>query len=433
MAVIETDIATKIVDPADVVHATHAASGTTDPERLRADFPVLAQSVRNHPLVYLDNAATTQKPEVVIAAEADYYRRNNANVHRGVHTLAERATAAYEGARQRVARFIGAAAAEEIVFTRGTTEAINLVAGAWGPVNLGAGDEILLTGLEHHSNIVPWQLLAQRTGARIVVAPINERGNVALDVFCARLSARTKLAAIAHISNALGTLNPVAEMIAAAHAAGARVLVDGAQAVGHLPIDVRALDCDFYTLSGHKMYAPMGIGALYVRAEIAAAMSPWQGGGDMIRAVRFEETLYADPPYRFEAGTPNVGGAVGLVAAIDYLEALGMQNLFEAEHQVIDYAVERLREVPGLRFIGEPEQRVGVISFTIDGVHPHDLGTMLDHAGVAIRTGHHCAMPVMDFFGVPATARASFALYNTTDDADRLCAALVEAREVFQR
>ncbi len=404
-----------------------------DPHRLRADFPALAQSVRGHPLVYLDNAATTQKPEIVIAAEADYYRHDNANVHRGVHTLSERATARYEQARSRLAQFIGAGSAQEIVFTRGTTEAINLVAGAWGPAHIGAGDEILLTELEHHSNIVPWQLLAERTGARLVVAPIDAHGNVPLEGFSERLSERTRLVAIAHVSNALGTVNPIAEMIRRAHQTAARVLVDGAQAVGHLPVNVHALDCDFYALSGHKMYAPMGIGALYVREDIAADMAPWQGGGDMIRAVRFDRTLYAEPPYRFEAGTPNVGGAVGLATAIDYLDALGMAALTEVENTVLAYALNRLREVPGLRLIGEPEQRVGVISFAVEGVHPHDLGTLLDHAGVAIRTGHHCAMPVMEHYGVPATARASFGLYNTTGDVDRLVGALIEAREVFCR
>ncbi len=415
------------------VTETAVARTPFDPQRLRADFPALAQSVRGHPLVYLDNAATTQKPESVIAAEADYYRHDNANVHRGVHTLSERATARYEQARARLAQFIGAGSAQEIVFTRGTTEAINLVAGAWGPAHISAGDEILLTELEHHSNIVPWQLLAERTGARLVVAPIDARGNVPLEGFNERLSERTRLVAIAHVSNALGTVNPIAEMIRRAHQTAARVLVDGAQAVGHLPVNVHALDCDFYALSGHKMYAPMGIGALYVREDIAADMAPWQGGGDMIRAVRFDRTLYAEPPYRFEAGTPNVGGAVGLATAIDYLDALGMAALTEAENTVLTYALNRLREVPGLRLIGEPDQRVGVISFEVEGVHPHDLGTLLDHAGVAIRTGHHCAMPVMEHYGVPATARASFGLYNTTGDADRLVSALIEAREVFCR
>jgi cysteine desulfurase/selenocysteine lyase len=408
-----------------------ARSATVDKERVRADFPALAQSVHGRPLVYLDNAATTQKPEAVIAAEMDYYRRDNANVHRGVHTLSERATMAYEQARSALARFIGVNDAKNIAFTRGTTEAINLVAGAWGAANIGTGNEILLTELEHHSNIVPWQLLAERVGAKIVVAPIDERGNVPLDSFEERLSRRTKLVGIGHVSNALGTVNPVAEMIALAHEQDAKVLVDGAQAVGHLPVDMPELNCDFYALSGHKMYAPMGIGALYIRGEIAAEMSPWQGGGDMIRAVRFEKTLYAEPPQRFEAGTPNVGGAVALAAAVEYLEALGMEALAADEGELLRYAIEALRGVPDLRLIGEPVERVGVISFVMKHIHPHDLGTLLDHAGVAIRTGHHCAMPVVEHYGVPATARASFALYNTREDVDRLVAALNDAREVF--
>ncbi len=406
---------------------------TSEPETLRKDFPALHQDVRGRPLVYLDNAATTQKPEAVIRAEADYYRHDNANVHRGVHTLSERATAAYEKARTALADFIGAGSASEIVFTRGTTEAINLVAGTWGMANIGKDDEILLSELEHHSNIVPWQLLAERTGARIVVAPIDAHGNVPLDSYHERLNKRTKLVAIAHVSNALGTVNPIPEMIRLAHKSGARVLVDGAQATGHLPVNVAALDCDFYTLSGHKMYAPMGIGALYVRRDIAADMPPWQGGGDMIRTVRFEKSTFADPPQRFEAGTPNVGGAVGLHAALEYLGAMGMEAVADAEDRVLQYALARLLEVPGLRLVGEPDRRVGVISFEIEGIHPHDLGTLLDHSGVAIRTGHHCAMPVMEHYGVPATARASFGLYNTTADADSLVAALIEAREIFNR
>lgn len=404
-----------------------------DATRLRADFPALAQQVRGRPLVYLDNAATTQKPASVIDAVADYYRRDNANVHRGVHTLSERATAGYERARDAVARFLGAADAREIVFLRGATEAINLVAGAWGPVHLHAGDEILLTGLEHHSNIVPWQMLAGRTGAQIVVAPLDDEGNVPLDAFAKALSPRTRIAAIAHVSNALGTVNPVAEMVELAHAAGATVLVDGAQAAGHLPLDVRRLGCEFYALSGHKMYAPMGIGALYVRADVAADMPPWQGGGDMIRRVSFAGSDYADPPQRFEAGTPNVGGAIGLAAAIDYLEKIGRAALAEAEGHLLAHALRRLVEVPGLRIVGLPARRAAVISFTVDGVHPHDLGTLVDHAGVAIRTGHHCAMPVMERYGVPATARASFGLYNTEEDVDRLVSALADAREVFAR
>lgn len=404
-----------------------------DPRILRDDFPALHQDVRGRPLVYLDNAATTQKPESVIQAIDAYYRHDNANVHRGVHTLAERATAAYEKARESLAHFIGAGSAAEIVFTRGTTEAINLVASAWGPPNIGMDDEILLSELEHHSNIVPWQLLAERTGARIVVAPIDESGNVPLEGYRERLNKRTKLVAIAHVSNALGTVNPIPEMIRLAHQAGARVLVDGAQAVGHLPVNVAALDCDFYTLSGHKMYGPMGIGALYVRRDIAAGMPPWQGGGEMIRTVRFDHSTYADPPHRFEAGTPNVGGAIGLHAAVQYLASIGMEALADAEDRMLHYALARLLEVPGLRLVGEPDRRVGVISFEVEGIHPHDLGTLLDHSGVAIRTGHHCAMPVMEHYGVPATARASFGLYNTTADADTLAAALIEAREIFNR
>jgi len=408
-----------------------AATVTVDPHRLRADFPALAQDVRGRPLVYLDNAATTQKPASVIDAVANYYRHDNANVHRGVHTLSERATADYEAARSKVADFLGAAEPSEIVFLRGATEAINLVAGAWGTANVKAGDEILLTGLEHHSNIVPWQQLAERTGARIVVAPIDRAGNVPLDTFTEHLSGRTKVAAFAHVSNALGTVNPVREMTRLAHEAGAHVLIDGAQAAGHRPVDVRDIGCDFYAISGHKMYAPMGIGALYLRGDIAADMPPWQGGGDMIRTVSFEKSTYAEPPQRFEAGTPNVGGAVGLAAAIDYIAAAGREALAAAEEHLLAIAVERLERVPGLNLIGRPERRGGVVSFTVDGVHPHDLGTLVDHAGVAIRTGHHCAMPVMDYYGVPATARASFGLYNTEDDVERLAAALIEAREVF--
>ncbi|HEX5314181.1 MAG TPA: aminotransferase class V-fold PLP-dependent enzyme, partial [Gammaproteobacteria bacterium] len=321
--------------------------------------------------------------------------------------------------------------AGEIVFVRGATEAINLVAGSWGVANVGHGDEILLTELEHHSNIVPWQLLAERVGARIVVAPLAADGSIPIEGFRERLSARTRIAAIAHVSNALGTVNPVAEMTALAHAAGAKVLVDGAQAAGHLPLDVAALGCDFYALSAHKMYGPMGIGALYLPEEIAAGMPPWQGGGDMIRAVRFEETLYADPPQRFEAGTPNVAGAIGLAAAIEYLRTLAMPAVAAHEAELLAHAVECLRALRGLRLIGQPPQRAGVISFTLEGVHPHDLGTLLDHAGIAIRTGHHCAMPVMEHYGLAATARASFGVYNDEEDVERLVAALAEAREFF--
>ncbi len=402
-----------------------------DARRIRRDFPALAQKIHGHQLVYLDNAATTQKPNPVIDALTDYYRSYNANVHRGVHTLSELATERYEAARHNLAQFIGASQPEEIIFLRGATEAINLVAASWGLANIGAGDEILLTELEHHSNIVPWQLLAERVGARVVVAPIDQQGNVAPETFSRALSERTRLVGIAQVSNALGTVNPITEMIRSAHAAGARVLIDGAQAVGHMPVDVRELDCDFYALSGHKMYAPMGIGALYAKKDLLERMPPWQGGGDMIRAVNFTRSLYADPPQRFEAGTPNVAGAIGLAAAIAYLKTLGMEAVATHEKILLDYALERLVMVPGLRLIGTPRKRAGVISFWVEGLHPHDLGTLLDHAGVAIRTGHHCAMPVMDHFQVPATARASFGVYNTQEDVHALIAALNQAREVF--
>ncbi|MDN5865552.1 MAG: cysteine desulfurase [Gammaproteobacteria bacterium] len=414
-----------------VVESAEVLRDFPDAATLRRDFPALTQSVHGHPLAYLDNAATTQKPEAVIRAEGEYYRRDNANVHRGVHTLSERATAEFEAARAAVARFIGAAEADEIVFTRGTTEAINLAANAWGGANLGAGDEILITELEHHSNIVPWQLIAARSGAKLVVAPIDEDGNVPLEDFSERLNSRTRIAAFGHVSNALGSVNPVAEMTRLAHAAGALVLVDGAQAVGHLPVDVGGIDCDFYAFSGHKMYATMGIGGLYIRAGIAADMPPWQGGGEMIRSVSFENTLYAEPPHRFEAGTPNVAGAVGLKAAIAYLDNLGMARLAAGEDETLEYALEQLRSVQGLNLVGRPAERVGAISFTIDGIHPHDLGTLLDHAGVAIRTGHHCAQPVMEHYHIPATARASLGLYSTTGEIDQLVAALNEARKVF--
>lgn len=402
-----------------------------DVRRIRRDFPALARKVHGHRLVYLDNAATTQKPNAVIDALTDYYRSYNANVHRGVHTLSELATERYESARRDLAGFIGASQAEEIIFLRGATEAINLVAGSWGMTNIGAGDEILLTELEHHSNIVPWQLLAERVGARIVVAPIDQQGNVVSETFFSALSERTRLVGIAQVSNALGTVNPVTEMIRSAHAAGARVLIDGAQAVGHMPVNVQELGCDFYALSGHKMYGPMGIGALYAKKDLLERMSPWQGGGDMIRAVNFTRSLYADPPQRFEAGTPNVAGAIGLAAAIEYLKALGMEAIAAHEKVLLDYALKRLTTVPGLKLIGTPGKRSGVISFWVEGIHPHDLGTLLDHAGVAIRTGHHCAMPVMEHFKVPATARASFGIYNTKEDVDALIAALNQAREIF--
>ena len=399
---------------------------------LRNDFPALHQLIHGKPLAYLDNAASSQAPNAVLEAEALQHRMNHANVHRGVHALSERATAAFEGARDKVRRYINAASVEEIVFTRGTTEAINLVAAAFGE-RFGAGDEILLTWMEHHSNIVPWQLLCERTGAKLVVCPIDDRGELDLDRFHALLGPRTKLVALAHVSNALGTVNPVAELTAAAHRAGAVVLIDGAQAMPHMRVDVRALDCDFYAFSGHKMYGPTGIGVLYGKRALLAAMPPYQGGGDMILTVSFERSTYNALPYKFEAGTPNITAAVGLGAAIDYLEQLDFAALAAHEAELLEYATRRLLDtLPGTRVVGTAAHKAGVLSFVVPGIHPHDLGTIVDREGVAIRTGHHCAMPVMERFGVAATARASFALYNNRSDVDRLIVGLQRAVEIFR-
>ncbi len=400
-------------------------------DRIRADFPALAQQVRGKPLVYLDNAASTQKPRQVIDTLADFYRHDFANIHRSVHTLGERATARYEAARETVRRFLNARRAEEIVFVRGTTEAINLVAQSWGRANLKEGDEILITAMEHHSNIVPWQLVCRQTGARLRVAPIDTHGELILEELAKRIGPRTRLVSVVHMSNALGTLNPVKEIVALAHARGIPVLLDGAQAVPHLPVDVQALDCDFYAFSGHKLYGPTGIGALYARHELLEAMPPWQGGGEMIRTVTFEETTYNDPPFKFEAGTPAIAEAVGLAAAIDYLEGIGWEAIAAHEHDLLEYATARAEEVPGLRLIGTAREKGAILSFTVDRVHPHDLGTFLDHYGIAVRAGHHCTMPVMDFFQVPATVRASFGIYNTRQEVDLLIDALKEIIEVF--
>ena len=408
-----------------------SASTGFDVERIRRDFPILAREVNGHPLAYLDNAASSQRPQSVIDAEAHYYAEIHANVHRGVHTLSQRATEAYESAREAVRRLINAASTREIIFVRGTTEAINLVAQSYARPRLKPGDEILITWLEHHSNIVPWQLLCQQTGALLKVVPINAAGEVELPAFESLLSARTRLVAVAHVSNALGTVLPVREIIKAAHARGVPVLLDAAQAVPHMSIDVRELDCDFYAFSGHKMYAPTGIGVLYGRETLLEAMPPWQGGGDMILKVSFDGTTYNALPHKFEAGTPNIAGTVGLGAAIDYLEAIGMERIAAYEHELLDYATQRLAEVRGLRPIGTARHKAAVLSFVLDGIHPHDIGTILDSVGIAIRTGHHCAMPVMDFFQVPATARASLSFYNTRAEVDRLVAALHQAREVF--
>jgi cysteine desulfurase/selenocysteine lyase len=407
------------------------ATSAYDLARVRADFPILAREVRGHPLVYLDNAASTQKPRIVGETIAECYNGWYANVERGVHTLSQLATAARERARETVRRFLNAPSAEEIVFTRGTTEAINLVAASWGGQNVGAGDEVLITGLEHHSNLVPWQRLCEERGAALKVAPLDDRGEVRLDEFERLLSPRTRLAAFAHVSNALGTVNPVREMAALAHDAGAVVLVDGAQAVPHGIVDVQALGCDFYAFSGHKVYGPSGIGVLWGRAELLAAMPPWQSGGGMVHTVCFERTTYAPPPHRFEAGTPFIEGAAGLAAAIDYLTALGLPAVAAWESELLALATARLSEVPGLRIVGTARAKAAVLSFTMTGIHPHDLGTLLDDSGIAIRAGHHCAQPVMERFGVPATARASFGLYNTPDEVEALAAALHRARELF--
>jgi len=407
-------------------------SAPYDLTAVRADFPILARPIRGKPLVYLDNGASAQRPRAVIDAERRYAEESHANVHRGVHTLSQRATDAFEGARERVRRFLNARSTREIIFTRGTTESINLVAQSYARPRLGPGDEILVTHLEHHANIVPWQMVCAATGARLVPVPINDRGEVDPADVRARLNSRTRLLGIAHVSNALGTVLPVAEIIAIAHAAGVPVLVDGAQAVPHLRIDVQALDADFYVFSGHKLYGPDGIGVLYGREALLESMPPWQGGGDMILHVSFDGTTYNELPYKFEAGTPHMSGAVGLAAAIDYVEHIGLEKIGAWESTLLAYAHERLQAIEGLRVIGTAAHKAGLVSFVVDGVHPHDLGTILDEQGVAIRTGHHCAMPAIEFFKVPATARASFGLYTTLDDIDRLADAVVGARDLFR-
>ena len=402
-----------------------------DVMRRRADFPILAESVNGHPLVYLDNAATTQKPRSVIDALSRYYAHDNANVHRGVHTLSQRATDDYEAARTNIARFINAGAAEEVVFTRGTTDAINLVAQSFGRPMLRPGDEIVISALEHHSNIVPWQLLCAQTGAVLTVVPVDDAGEFDLDAYASMLGPRTKLVAITHVSNALGTITPIRRIIALARAAGVPVLVDGAQAIAHVAVDVRALDCDFYAFSGHKIFGPTGIGVLYAKAARLEAMPPYQGGGDMIRSVTFEKTEYNDIPYKFEAGTPNIAGAIGLGAALDYVRVVGIDAIEAHERDLLAYATARVSEIPGLRIIGTAKEKAGIVSFTLEGVHAHDVGTILDHGGVAIRAGHHCAMPIMTRFGVPGTARASFALYNTREEVDALAAGIERVRRMF--
>jgi cysteine desulfurase/selenocysteine lyase len=396
-----------------------------------ADFPILSRPIKGKRLAYLDNGATTQKPSAVIDAERDYYEQSNANIHRGVHWLSQHSTDLYEQGRESVRRLLNAANANEIVFTRGTTEGINLVAFSWGRANIKAGDEILITGLEHHSNIVPWQLLCEQTGAVLKVVPVTDSGELDMSAFQALLGSKTRLVGVAHVSNALGTVNPVQEITRLAHAAGALVLIDGAQAVAHQKVDVQAIDCDFYAFSGHKLYGPTGIGALYVRREILQDMPPWQGGGDMIYTVSFERTTYADAPQRFEAGTPNIAGVVGLDAAIRYVESVGLDLIAAHEQSLLDYANAAAQALPGLRIIGTAPHKAGILSFVMDGIHPHDLGTILDTEGVAIRAGHHCAMPLMTRFGIPGTARASLALYNTREDVDALISALLKAQKLF--
>jgi cysteine desulfurase/selenocysteine lyase len=402
-----------------------------DVARVRRDFPILERSVNGHPLVYLDSAASAQRPLPVLRAVEHYETHTHANVHRGVHALSQAATEAYEGARERVRRFINAQSTHEIIFVRGTTEGINLVAQSYARPRLGPGDEILITGLEHHANIVPWQMVRDQTGCTLKVAPINRRGEVELESFLSLLSPHTRIVAIAHVSNALGTILPVKRMIDAAHAQGAVVLVDGAQAIPHSSVDVRALGCDFYAFSGHKLYGPTGIGVLYGREDLLAAMPPWQGGGDMIRTVSFEKTTYNELPWKFEAGTPHISGAVGLAAAMDYVESLGLEAIAAHEQRLLEHATRELQRIPGIEIIGTAPHKAAVLSFTLQGVHPHDLGTILDAEGIAVRTGHHCAMPVMTFFDIPATARASFGCYNTEAEVASLVAALRKAREVF--
>ncbi|MFT7528337.1 MAG: cysteine desulfurase/selenocysteine lyase [Arenicella sp.] len=398
-----------------------------DVEQVRKDFPILKQKIAGHPLVYLDNGASTQKPQSVIDVISDFYENDYSNVHRGIHELSQRATDRFEAARRTVQTFINAQSDAEIIFTSGTTESINLVAHSFVRANCKAGDEVLISAMEHHSNIVPWQLLAQQTGIVLKVIPINQSGELIYQEFEALLSHKTKLLAITQLSNALGTITPLKKMIDAAHVKGAKVLVDGAQAIAHTPVDVRALDCDFYAFSGHKLFGPTGIGILYGKRELLEAMPPYQSGGDMIKVVSFSGTTYNDLPYKFEAGTPNIAGAIGLAAGIDYLANIGIAAIAQHEHELLEYATEKMLEIEGLRIIGSAAEKASILSFEIDGVHASDLGTLLDSQGVAVRVGHHCAMPVMEFFGVSATTRASMALYNNKADIDALVAATIKA------
>jgi cysteine desulfurase / selenocysteine lyase len=408
-----------------------APLSSLDVNRVRADFPILQRRVRGKPLVYLDNAATTQKPQVVVERLVRYYQEENANIHRGVHTLSVQATDAYDAARERVRRFLNAANSREIVFVRGATEAINLVARSFGGTRIGAGDEVVISEMEHHSNIVPWQMLCEEKRATLRVIPITDAGELRLDEYERLLNARTRIVSVTHVSNALGTVNPVEDIVSRAHARGIPVLIDGAQAIAHMPVDVQALGCDFYVFSGHKVFGPTGIGVLYGRLPLLEAMPPYQGGGDMIKSVTFERTLYHEVPDKFEAGTPNIAGVVGLATAIDYLSDVGIDRVAAHEHKLLAYGTDALATIPGLRLTGTAARKAGILSFVMDDVHPHDIGTILDHAGVAIRAGHHCCQPLMARLGVPATARASLAFYNTHGDIDALVTSLRAVREVF--
>ena len=407
------------------------STSVLDVERVREEFPILHRTVRGKPLVYLDSAATTQKPRHVLDALARYYAHGNANIHRGVYLLSEEATAAYDGARAKVQRFINARVSREVIFTRSSTESINLVAQSFGRQNIGPGDEILITHMEHHSNIVPWQLLCEQTHARLRVAPIDDQGELRMDEFERKLTSKTKIVSVVHLSNSLGTINPVSRIVALAHERGIPVLVDGSQAAYHMPVDVQALDCDFYVFTGHKLYGPTGIGVLYGREALLESMPPYMGGGDMIRSVTFEKTTYADLPNKFEAGTPHIAGAVGLGAAVDYVTGVGFDKIARHEKDLLEYGTDALLEIPGLRLIGTASNKASILAFVLKGAHPHDIGSIVDIEGVSIRTGHHCTQPVMDRFGVPATARASVAMYNTRQEIDQLVYALHRVRETF--
>ncbi|HVH89240.1 MAG TPA: cysteine desulfurase [Terriglobales bacterium] len=407
------------------------ASTGFDVARVRRDFPILAQKVRGKDLVYLDNAATSQKPQQVVDAITRYYQSGNANIHRGVHFLSEHATEEHEAAREAVRQFINATRTEELIFVRGTTEGINLIAQTYGRAHVGSGDEVLISAMEHHSNIVPWQILCEQQGAKLRVIPINDQGELLMDEFQKLMSPRTKIIAVAHVSNALGTINPIREIVKIAHARNVPVLVDGAQGVPHIKVDVQNLDCDFYAFSSHKMYGPMGMGVLYGKYDLLNAMPPYQGGGDMIRSVTFEKTTYNQLPYKFEAGTPDVAGAIGLAAAVNYLNGLGIESVAAHEHELLAYATAELSKLSGIRVIGNAREKAAVLSFVLEGVHPHDIGTILDQEGIAVRTGHHCAQPIMQRFGIPATVRASFGLYNTKSEVDALVAGIDKVREVF--